>query len=369
MSGKLMKNVAILIPTLNPDQRLVNYVRDLISNGFNKILIVNDGSSSEKRAIFEELLSLTTVNTDVTIFEHAINLGKGRALKNGFNYYLSNIKDKYIDCCGVITVDSDGQHHISDVIKLKEAIVGEGGKKLILGCRNFDFDFVPPKSKFGNKLTRKIFKFCFGTDIADTQTGLRGFSNLLLPDLLELYGERFEYETNVLIECVKEKIAIEQITIQTIYENGNEGTHFNPILDSIKIYRLILKRFITYILSSLSAAIIDCILFKMLFILLPFSENINIYMATFGARIVSSFYNYKVNKNIVFKDNSNGKLTLVKYYGLCVLTMAVSGIAVSGIYSLIGRFELLIKCIVDVGLFLINYQVQQKFIFAGDKSK
>lgn len=372
MSGSVQKDVkstVILIPAYNPDKRLETYVRDLITSGFNKILIIDDGSAKDTQEIFADILLMNKEGVDITILVHAINLGKGRALKDGTNYFLAHLNNEYKGCCGLITVDSDGQHCVEDVIQIHNALRDAYGKKLVLGCRNFNLDYVPFKSKFGNKLTRVIFRFCFGTDIKDTQTGLRGFSNAVLPDLLELYGERFEYETNVLIECVKKNIIIEQITIQTIYENENEGTHFDPIRDSFKIYRLILKRFIVYIAASLSSFVIDCILFQILCLFLVLEDTPRIYVATIGARIVSSFYNYIINKNIVFKSKDKGRRTLVLYCMLCIMIMLVSGTSVSLLYTVVQKGELVIKCIVDTILFLSNYYVQQKFIFSEKQAR
>lgn len=363
-----MITVAILIPALNPDRRLIAYVQNLVTYGFHKILIIDDGSNEEAKSIFSDIASFGGEETDITILEHAVNLGKGRALKEGINYYLTHLKDQYKDCYGVITVDSDGQHHIEDVIRVSEALALTMNKRLVLGCRDFDLDFIPFKSKFGNKLTRIVFRFCFGTDVSDTQTGLRGFNNSLLPDLLELYGERFEYETNVLIECVKNEVDLEQITIQTIYENGNEGTHFDPIRDSVKIYRLILKRFFSYVAASFSSSLIDCAIFQLLCIFLPFADMPRIYAATVGARIISSLYNYTINKNVVFKSRANGKKSLLQYYLLCILTMIVSGTAVNLLYAVVKKGELVMKCIVDTILFFCNYHIQQKYVFAEKKN-
>lgn len=368
MREDTLKNAVILIPTLNPDRRLVTYVHNLVTYGFQKILIIDDGSNKETKEIFSDIVFLVDEKIDITILEHAVNLGKGRALKDGINYYLTHLKDQYKDCNGVITVDSDGQHSIEDVIRINNALADTVDKKLVLGCRDFDLDFIPFKSKFGNKLTRVIFRFCFGTDVKDTQTGLRGFTNVLLPDLLELYGERFEYETNVLIECVKNEVGLEQITIQTIYENGNEGTHFDPIRDSVKIYRLILKRFFSYVAASFSSSLIDCVIFQLLCFFLPFADMPRIYAATVGARIISSLYNYTINKNVVFKSHVKGKKSLLLYYLLCILTMIVSGTAVNLLYAVVKKGELVIKCIVDTILFFCNYHIQQKYVFVEKKN-
>lgn len=235
-------------------------------------------------------------------------------------------------------------------------------KAVILGCRDFSLKGIPPKSRFGNKLTKFVFRLCFGENIEDTQTGLRGFTKEALPGLMELYGERFEYETNVLIECVRKKISIMQIRIETIYENNNSETHFNPITDSIKIYKLILKKFFLYIFTSLSSFVIDCALFWILCKVFTVSKN-KIWFATIGARIICSFYNYTVNKNVVFEYRKKGKKTFLMYYSLCIATMLVSGFVVGTLYSIIGSYEMLIKCFVDMFLFLCNYYIQRKLIF------
>ena len=128
-----MKTVAILIPALNPDRRLIAYVHNLITYGFQKILIIDDGSNEEAKSIFSDIASFGGEETDITILEHAVNLGKGRALKDGINYYLTHLKDQYRDCYGVITVDSDGQHNIEDVIRVSEVLAC--GKKYVLRFR------------------------------------------------------------------------------------------------------------------------------------------------------------------------------------------------------------------------------------------
>lgn len=359
------RNGVILIPTLNPGAGLVEYVRELITNGFKQIIIVNDGSGQSAEDIFGKIgrMGQKYGGADIKILTHAINLGKGRGLKTGINYYLCHRGGKYAASKGLISVDSDGQHLVKDVMNIDRQLQQSGGvKAVILGCRDFSLDGIPPKSRFGNKLTKLVFRLCFGENIEDTQTGLRGITNEALPDLVELYGERFEYETNVLIECVRKKIAILQIGIETIYEDNNSGTHFNPITDSIKIYRLILKRFFLYMLASLSSFVIDCALFGMLCRVFAFTDN-KIWIATVGARLVSSFYNYMVNKNVVFEYGKKGKRTFFMYGFLCVATMLFSGFAVNALYNVIGHNEILIKCLVDTILFLLNYYIQRKFIF------
>ena len=360
------KEICILIPTLNPSEQLLNYLDELITAGFIKIIIVNDGSDSYSKQIFNAIEDLNNSNDviDIVILCHAVNLGKGRALKNGFNYYLVHLSDQYAMCKGIITVDSDGQHLVDDVSKI-DYLLENGASDVILGCRDFSLGCVPMKSKFGNQVTKVIIRWLFGKKLSDTQTGLRGFSNKILEKIVVLNGERFEYEMNVLIECIKKKIPIEEVTIHTVYEDDNSGSHFRPLFDSYKIYSLILKQFFSYILVSLSSFVLDCTLFWILCKL--FSGSVitsgSIWMATAGARCMSSLFNYFMNKFIVFEYKEKEMRTLIQYFLLCVAVMIVSASGVSALYMQFHTNEVLIKCVVDTLLFFVSYFVQNRLIF------
>ena len=356
-----MKNAVIIIPALNPDERLITYCKELVAVGFDRLLMVDDGSDEEHRKIFDELEKMP----QCVIFRHAINLGKGRALKNALNCFM-NMKDRD-NYCGVITADADGQHTVEDVLKLQDKMAG-GCKKLILGARDFDADNVPPKSKFGNKCTRTVFKMLHGVRLQDTQTGLRGIPTEIIPKYLDLFGERFEYETGMLITTAREKIGFEEVIINTVYENNNEGTHFNPIRDSFAIYKLLLGTFIKYIISSLLSFIIDIGLFKIfLLVFATVADSARIIVATVMARIFSSLFNFSVNKNVVFDtgktSGGESRVMLVKYYVLCVLQMACSAGAVALLFKVCHIPETVIKICVDTVLFLISYQIQRRLIF------
>lgn len=277
----------------------------------------------------------------------------GRALKTGFNYYLNHYKDKI----GIITLDSDGQHTAYDVEKIYIKMQ-ENPNSLITGARSFNNKNVPFKSKMGNKLTRTIFNFLIGTKLTDTQTGLRGIPTEFVYDLLSVSGEKYEFETNMLIYASQKGVKIVEETIDTIYEQKNKKTHFNPLKDSIKIYLIFFK----YILSSIIAFVVDILLYKLFFNI--FINIINIYAimtATIFARIVSSVLNYSINKNIVFKKMN--KTSIIKYFTLCIIQVFVSGGTVSLLYWITGFNEVGLKIIVDLIIFFINYKVQQKWVF------
>lgn len=227
-----MMPIVAIIPSLNPDETLVKLVSDLIDIGFTDIILVDDGSSEESKHIFKE------ISDKCILLEHTSNLGKGAGLKTAFKYYVENFDISNYK--GVVTLDADGQHLPADVLSCSNRLIGDKAE-LILGTRNFNESSVPFKSKYGNKLTTIIFWAFFHKKILDTQTGLRVISNSFLTKCLAIPGDRFEYEINVLIDAVKDNIIIKEEFIETVYINSNRETHFNPLKDSLIIYREMFK--------------------------------------------------------------------------------------------------------------------------------
>lgn len=216
----LKNNVAIIIPSYNPSSQLLKVIDDLIKNNYTNIIVINDGSHSNN--IFKQ------ISINVIIINHPSNLGKGSALKSGFQYCL-----KYLPrIIGAITVDDDGQHKINDINKLYSNI---DATSLILGTRNFNKKNIPLRSKFGNWSISHIISFYANFDIQDTQTGLRFIPYEYFSIFFEISGSKFEYETNMLIYSIKHKIPIKQINIETIYFKNNCMSRFKPFIDSIKI--------------------------------------------------------------------------------------------------------------------------------------
>ena len=230
-------DVIIIVPALDPDERLAPYIGELSGKGFRRFLLVDDGSAEENKTYFA--LAAQTAEScggEAKILTHEVNKGKGRALKDAFAACLTE------KIRGVITVDADGQHTAADVARVAEAMRREP-EALVLGTRDFTLKNVPWKSRFGNVLTSAVFRLFLGLRVSDTQTGLRGIPASCLRIFSTLYGERFEYETEMFVCVKRERIPICEVTIETVYENGNAGTHFHPIKDSVKIYRIILRSF------------------------------------------------------------------------------------------------------------------------------
>jgi len=239
--GGFIKDICILIPAYNPGELLVQLVSSLIKAGFSHIIVVNDGSIAECVPIFERIKKMEQCH----LLRHAVNLGKGRALKTGLNYFLINFPNSP----GIITCDADGQHQVEDVVKVVK-VLQDNPDSLIIGVRDFDKD-VPLLSKFGNVITRSIFFFLVGKYLSDTQTGLRGIPVGFMPMLILLDGEGYEFEMNMLIASKTQNISTIEERISTIYIDNNRLSHFNPLLDSMKIYFLLLRFFFSSILASI----------------------------------------------------------------------------------------------------------------------
>ena len=345
-----MDDIVIIIPSYKPETEIMMEFIKKVKNNFKNIVVVDDGSGKEYRDFFDNLQ-----NQGIVVLRHYINFGKGRGIKTAFNYVLNN----YPNILGVVTADCDGQHYIEDIIKCAEKLK-ENPEKLVIGYRNFDEKQVPFRSRFGNKITRGVFNTFVGIKITDTQSGLRAFGKNTMETFLRTAGERYEYETNMLIDCKEKDIEIAEVPISTVYIKNNSGSHFNPIKDSIIIYKLFAK----YIISSLSSFIVDILLFTLFVSLLPkinLKGITEIVIATILARIISATYNFIINSKVVFKNqNKNSK---IKYFILCILQMFISAFAVSALFDLIHINSTLIKVIVDTVIFIINFVIQREWVF------
>ena len=359
------QNVCVLIPSLEPDGRLLAYVKSLLERGFHQVLIVDDGSGPSYQPIFEELDQLA----GCTVLHHPVNRGKGCALKTGYQY----IEKQMRDVLGVVTADADGQHTVKDVWALS-ARLAAGEKGLLLGSRDFSLPQVPPKSRTGNRITSCVFWMLYARWLPDTQTGLRGFLREYLPFMEGVEGDRFEYEMNVLIACSRDKLPMAVVPIDTVYHDDNKGTHFHPFRDSLRIYKVIFQNFFKFMSSSLIATGVDWLL---CFILLdalanPLAQSpelVRIGVATYAARLISASINFILNKNFVFHLKSQGHKALFRYILVCIGIAALSSLAVTLLHTALGMQEKIAKVICDTLLYFLSYQAQRRWVFAPAADK
>ena len=337
-----MDNIYIVIPAYEPDEKLTAVVEELYNETDCKLIVVNDGSGEDKRAVFE------SIKGRAVLLEHEHNRGKGAALKTAFAYIKENVSGSY----GVITADADGQHKTADIMRIADALEVHPDR-LIMGCRKFTGD-IPFRSRFGNNMTRAVFRFAAGVGVSDTQTGLRGFSGKLTDFMLGLSGERYEFEMNMLLEAAREGIAFFEVPIETVYINDNKSSHFKPVRDSLRIYRDIIK----FSCSSLLSFLVDYLLFSVIFSLSGSKAVSNL-----TARVLSSIFNFMLNKKLVFGNKENLAKSALKYFSLAAVILTVNTLLLELLARYAVKNAYIAKIIVEVLLFMFSWTMQRCFVF------
>ncbi len=233
----ILDKSVVVIPSLAPSEKLGSTVGGLYDMGFRNIVVVDDGSGEKYLPVFDDVKN----RYGIQLLHHDRNYGKGKGLRTAYSY----IKEALPDALYIVTADSDGQHLPKDIYaccrRLQE--LGDNFSGMVLGSRDFSLPDVPFKSKSGNKITCFVFRALCGIRIGDTQTGLRAFRTRDIDFMLSVSGDRYEYETNVLLKMKKAKMAYEEVTIETVYEDNNSCSHYRPFRDSFRIYRLIFRHF------------------------------------------------------------------------------------------------------------------------------
>lgn len=342
-----MKIIA-LIPAYEPEENMLDLLENIKKDTDMDIVVVNDGSSDACKDIFSKAKEFAKV------LEHEVNKGKGRALKTGLNYINDNYRGEYI----VVTMDADGQHTIEDALKICD-LVKKSPDILVLGKRFFGED-VPIRSRFGNAMTRLVYKIATGVKVYDTQTGLRAFSYKLVPLMLEIKGERYEYEINVLMECSKNNIEIKEIDIATIYINNNSGSHFNVFKDSYRIYKEIFK----FCAASIICFLVDYALYCIgLVFTVSLGKGLSTVVSNVFARIVSSVLNFTLNKKVVFKRKGNTLKLAISYFMLALCILAGNTIVLKMFVEVFNIDTKIAKLITELIFFIISWFIQKFLIF------
>ena len=357
MDNQSLEKVSVILPSYNPSEKILEVVKNVIDHGFSDVIVINDGSRDASAPIFEAVSKID----GCTVLTHEVNRGKGAGLKTGFKFFRENRRDGV----GVVTIDDDGQHLAEDIRSCAEAMIKSD--EFILGGRDFSRPDVPARSRAGNLTTSAVLRVLIGLEIKDTQTGLRAIPAKYIDTLLLVRGNRFEYETNMLLAAKKAHFNITEIPIETVYLDDHTS-HYRTFKDSF----MIIKQISAYSISSIISCGIDVLgfflLINMFGAFFTLSQWTTIILATFIARLASSTFNFMFNKSVVFKySGKSAKQPVLKYCVLCVISLLLS----SQIVALITAGPLfntafsitLIKVIVDAGLFLVNYIAQRKWVY------
>ncbi len=350
-------SVAIVIPSLNPDEKLTALLADLREASFEHIVLVNDGSDASCDDYFETARQ----RYGCTVLTHAVNQGKGRAMKTAFHHILTAMPQ----CTVAVTVDADGQHRVADIAAVAKETAAHPDT-LVFGCRDFSpaTTGVPARSRFGNVLTSRLLRLLCGITLSDTQTGLRGFSAQAMRLFLSTKGERYEFEMNMILDAKEHGLPLREVPIETVYIEDNRSSHFNPLKDSLRIYAVFAK----FIAASLASFAVDIVLYMLFLSLLSgvlplLRRETTIVIAVFVARVLSALFNFTVNRRSVFKSQEKAGRSLWRYAVLCVAQVTVSAFATGGLYALTRFGETFWKLVVDIVLFLVSFRIQRGWVF------
>ena len=344
---------ALLIPIYEPSDRVLPFLKQFSKEDFDAFLVVDDGSGEAYREIF----AAVEKETVFPVLSYEGNKGKGHALKEGIAHLLKEHPDLDV----IVTADGDGQHLREDILLVRDTSK-EHPTEVILGVR--DFSSAPGKSASGNKWSARYFRLATAKKITDCQTGLRALPKDSFDMALHTYGERFDYEMNFLLPAARE-YGFTEVKIHTIYEDGNKGTHFRPVADSL----LIMRTPIVYIAVGVTSFIIDIVSFY-LFSTFVFTNAANDWLQLFYchlcARAISFPYNYILLDKLVFHHKGIFHHSFYKYFFLAVTSLFMS-FGLTYAFSFLSSALTFLKVIIDTCLGIAKYFVNLMVTFANRK--
>ncbi len=339
-------SVALIIPVFRPNQNLLNLVQKVQKTFSGPIIIVDDGN--EDQTIFKAL-------KDVVLLHHKENQGKGAALKTAFRYVLKKLDSVY----GVVTADADGQHPSEDIIKMIH-LLDQESDSFYIGTRTFG-QKTPLRNRLGNLITRRVFAWVTKQNIMDTQNGLRGIPKWLLTKLIKLSQNRYDYEMAMLKLIADQGVRIIQVPVKTIYEQEGAVSSFKPWRDSVRIYQILLKSLVRFLMVGLASFVIDYALY--LFFYRWFIGSWRIVLSVVSARVLSGTFNYAMNRFYSFESDVRFVKSSLQYLILFLLIMSISAFFTDALTSWGLVSYQLSKITVDSILFIVSYQIQKKYIF------
>lgn len=339
----------VIIPAYNPPPIFGDLVEQVLQQADWQVVIVDDGTRAELKPIFKAISSQR-----VTVISHAVNLGKGAALKTGMNYALSRFGREIT----ILTLDADGQHLVKDLDAVAQA-AARNPSALILGVRDLSFRSTPLRSFVGNKFTRLVVQALVGIRLSDTQTGLRALPGPFAEKLLRLESNGYEFELEMLVVARHMRVQILEQTIETVYAVGNKTSHFRPLVDSVRIY-IVLLRFVTVALVS---AVADNLIFLSLL-----QVSTDVLRAEFVARCLTIPLNFVLLRKFVFYSALDLRQVLPRYLGVVAVFFCLSATFVS-LRTASGFSAISAKWFVESLLFFANFIIQRDYVFANRRRK
>jgi glycosyltransferase involved in cell wall biosynthesis len=336
----------VVIPAYQPGPELVGLVESLLQNHTQDIIVVDDGSSADRKLFFKTIASRSP---RLTVLRHALNMGKGSALRTAFNHILLHADE---DCVGVVTADADGQHRREDVENVSEALV-MNPHDLCLGSRILNKG-VPWRSRVGNAITRWIFRYFTGVSVWDTQTGLRGIPKEFLPELLRVRADGYDFELEMLLRVVRSGRRVREVPIQTIYVDRNAASHFRLLIDSIQVYLV----FFRFSILSLVTAVLDFAVFSA-----TYYFGGRLLWSAVTARLVAGLFNFTLSRALIFRSHGRILGEIGRYFSLVFGLLALSFTLMLGMRMAWGTNIYWAKITAEGVLFLASFSLQNTLVF------
>ncbi len=219
-----LDKICILIPAYNARSTLGSVLKK-IEPLKGDVVVVDDGSSDETKRL--------ALENKAQLLEHPRNLGKGAALRTGFQYILQR------DYQVVITLDADGQHDPGEIpflLRIFQSVKPD----ILIASRAMEFDKMTFLRRFWNRLGVKAVSRLCHSDITDSQSGFRLIRTEVL-NAVALSTSGFETELELLIKACKRGFSVLSVPINTPRVDGTGSSHFRPVVDTWKVCMLFLR--------------------------------------------------------------------------------------------------------------------------------
>jgi glycosyltransferase involved in cell wall biosynthesis len=202
------QSVAFVIPAYNEEGAIADVVsslqKELAKHHVDtyKIVVVSDGSK-------DNTVKFAKAQKNTVVLDHVINMGAGAATRTGLSYALLQKYDI------AVTLDADGQHLPKDVVAVYESIA-KGKADIVIGNRLWDKDGMPLIKRVGNKGLSFITTVMYGSNIKDSQSGLRGFNKKALMNVY-YHSNRYAFCSEMIWRAKNADLSITEIPITAVY--------------------------------------------------------------------------------------------------------------------------------------------------------
>ena len=199
--------IIIGIPAFNEEKNIGEIIANL-KKKYDYVLVCDDGSSDTTSKIASDM--------GAHVVKHSKNQGYGSAIKTIFN------EAKKINCDILVTFDADGQHQISEIDDILKPII-QNTADIVIGSRFLgETKHLPKYRKFGIKTITGLTNVMTGSNISDSQSGFRAYSQKILKEISPTESG-MGISTEILIKAVKNKMRITEIPITISYDNNTHS--------------------------------------------------------------------------------------------------------------------------------------------------